>query len=53
MNNSPVVEGLIDEFYDDVQAGRSWLEERGVSTLGLGHDELCDLFVKYSLQVML
>jgi hypothetical protein len=53
MNKSPVVEGLIDEFYDDVDAGRNWLDQQGVFTPGLSHDELCDLFVRHSLQVML
>jgi len=42
MNKSPVVEGLIDEFYDDVDAGRNWLDQQGVFTPGLSHDELCN-----------
>ena len=53
MKNSPIVEGLIDEFYDDVDLCRDWLYGRGVVTSGLDDDELCDLFVKYSLQEML
>ena len=45
-----VVEGIIDEFYDDVDLCRDWLIRRGVVTSGLSETELCDIFVEYSLQ---
>jgi len=48
-----VHEDLVDEFYDDVDKARDWLEyDQNVVTSGLSYDELCDLFVEYSLAVM-
>jgi hypothetical protein len=48
-----VHEDLVDEFYDDVDKARDWLEyDQNVVTSGLSCDELCDLFVEYSLAVM-
>ena len=48
-----VQEDLMDEFYADVDKARDWLEyDQNVVTSGLSYDELCDLFVKYSLAAM-
>lgn len=48
-----VQEDLMDEFYADIDKARDWLEyDQNVVTSGLSYDELCDLFVEYSLAAM-
>lgn len=48
-----IKEDLVDEFYDNVDSARDWLEyDKHVVTSGLSYDELCDLFVQYSLADM-
>ena len=44
---------LMDEFYADIDKARDWLEcDQNAVTSGLSYDELCDLFVEYSLAAM-
>jgi hypothetical protein len=46
-------EGLADEFYDDIDQAIMWLENVcNVHTGGLQQDELLDLFVDHSWQMM-
>jgi len=46
-------EDLADEFWNDVESARDWLEyDKNVVTSGLDNDELCDLFVERSLKAM-
>lgn len=51
--NEILQEDLVDEFYDNVDAARDWLEyDKNVVTSGLSYDEICDLFVRYSMADM-
>lgn len=51
--NDIILEQLADEFYDDPKAAKQWLENTcNVHTGGLHEDELLDLFVQYSMDMM-
>ena len=51
--NEQIMEGLADEFFDDVPAAVAWLENVcNVHTGGLAEDELLDLFVEHSMERM-
>ena len=57
LHNDMIMEGLADEFFDDVPAAVSWMRKNGASALDIGkiaNDEsaLCDMFVNMSIDMM-
>ena len=51
------MEGLADEFFDDVPGAVSWMRKNGASALDVGkviNDEnaLCEMFVNMSMDMM-
>ena len=55
--NEIIMEGLADEFFDDVPAAVSWMRKNGASALDVGkviNDEnaLCEMFVNMSMDMM-
>jgi len=51
-NNEAIMEGLLDEFYDDPQSAIEWLVDRNYHVGGLSEDEIADLYVKASFELM-
>ena len=52
-----IMEGLADEFFDDVPSAVSWMRRNGASALDVGkiiNDEsaLCEMFVNMSMEVL-
>ena len=57
LHNDMIMEGLADEFFDDVPGAVSWMRKNGASALDIGkiiNDEnaLCDMFVNMSMDMM-
>ena len=55
--NDMIMEGLADEFFDDVPGAVSWMRKNGASALDVGkviNDEaaLCEMFVNMSMDMM-
>jgi hypothetical protein len=50
--NELIMEGLADEFYDDQQQAIEWMVAHNAHLGGLTEDEMCDLFVQMSLEMM-
>lgn len=53
LNNDMIMEGLADEFFDDVSGSLVWMRNNGfVVDHDLPEDVLCDQFVKLSMDMM-
>ena len=52
-----IMEGLADEFFDDVPGAVSWMRKNGASALDIGkiiNDEnaLCEMFVEMGMEAL-
>lgn len=52
LQNEMIMEGLADEFYDDIDYACEWLAGLGLEIDGLCEDRLCTLFVTESMSAM-
>ena len=57
LHNDMIMEGLADEFFDDVPAAVSWMRNNGASALDVGkiiNDEnaLCEMFVNMGMEAL-
>lgn len=57
LHNDMIMEGLADEFFDDVPAAVSWMRKNGASALDVGkiiNDEnaLCEMFVNMGMEAL-
>ena len=57
LHNDMIMEGLADEFFDDVPAAVSWMRRNGASALEIGkiiNDEsaLCEKFVEMGMDAL-
>lgn len=51
--NTRIMEGLVDEFWDDPKEAIRWLEDVCNCHLGgLSEDEILDLFVEQSMEML-
>jgi hypothetical protein len=46
------MEGLVDEFWDDPKEAIRWLEAEGCSLVGLNEEQIVQLFVDKSMDMM-
>lgn len=57
LHNDMIMEGLADEFFDDVPGAVSWMRKNGASALDIGkiiNDEnaLCEMFVEMGMEAL-
>lgn len=57
LHNDMIMEGLADEFFDDVPGAVSWMRKNGASALDVGkiiNDEnaLCEMFVNMGMEAL-
>ena len=57
LHNDMIMEGLADEFFDDVPAAVSWMRKNGASAFDIGKiinddNALCEMFVNMGMEAL-